>query len=78
MNKVAVDIKKARAIGLRLDDVVVPDLIVECSCHGFEPFGLTRAPHCFADVLGSRRAESKAPHWECGKIGAIRNVFNGR
>ncbi len=63
MNEVTVDIKEARAIGLRIDDVIVPDFIVKCSCHGLTLLGSRERP-CFSVVLGTGRAESKARRGE--------------
>ena len=34
MHEMPVDIEQARAVRLRLDNVIVPNLIVQCSCHG--------------------------------------------
>jgi hypothetical protein len=53
-----VDVKEARAVRLRFNGVIVPDFIVECSCHGLHP--LRSRERFWHGVLGGGLAECKA------------------
>jgi tetratricopeptide (TPR) repeat protein len=58
MNKMPVDIKKACAIGLRFDNMIIPDFIVERSLHGLHP--LNSREQRFSGVLETPRGKRKA------------------